>query len=500
MSFLTLEQSIKLAHHRDIVKAINTRITVVHQRPLHDGQIKIAKAFFNEKKRIIQSQWGRSAGKTECVLYIAYTYALLNDGVLVYIICPQLKQGRKIYWTSRRLQDYGPPEYILNHRDSDLIVELKNGSKICVEGQENYNALRGIKPNLVFYDEFQDHSREFDLEVMRPNLIAKKSSLIITGTPPKKRSAYYVEFRDLLLQEVNGGDDTRLYLEMPSSANPSLDQGELDKIEKQLIKSGNETLWKREYLGQLVFGGEGSVFPKWAVKTHVRPHEIVLSFIQKKATSMKWYTICDPGNTGCFAVLFVAYNPLTAQFYILDEIYEKDPKKTDAKSMWTRIKEKQRELFPNAPKGTWKTYYDEAASWFYREIQANFHEPLFKTDKNNSDPDEQISLIKIMMAEEDCLFVSSRCKWLAWEIDSYVTDENGNYPDENDHLIDCFRYGVSASAFKFLHKAYDPSEKGSFQAEGKMVHTVSTKNSEWSDNVTEWHSDLGDSYDDHYDA
>lgn len=428
------------------------------------------------------SQWGRSGGKTESALFIACVAAMLNDNYIIYIITPERKQGKEIYWASKRLQNYPPPQYIADTRDTDIRLVFKNGSFICVDGCENYNGHRGLKPNLVIYDEFQHHNKEFHLEVMAPNLLAKESSLMIYGTPPKSRAAYYVEFHDQLMKQIKAGDITRAYYEFPTSVNPTIDVNELQKVRKELIESDNEVIWYREYEGKLAFGGEDVVFPKWNPKWHCRSHKVVMSYLENDKHKLKWYTICDPGTSTCFAVLFAAYNPYTQQIFLLDEIYEKDRARTDTRQIWERIRKKEEEFYPGAPDRTWKRIYDEAAAWFEREVAANFHVGITPSQKQKSDEETDISRIKMLMAQKGALTVSDRCYWLRWEIEAYVTNEKGQYPDKHNHLIDDCKYLMQACNWKLIEDVdgnVAPIENQQTKA------TVTIDPNDWADNIVE---------------
>lgn len=470
-------------------RAIFDRINNIHKRPLHEGQIQMSKAFFEDKKRVIFSQWGRSGAKTESNIFIATTFAILNPFTETYIVCPQIKQAKKIYWLPKRLQNYAPPQYLDGApRESELRLCFTNGSTVILDGCENYEALRGIKPHLVIYDEFQDHSKEFDEEVMQPTLMGRGASLIVTGTPPKSRDAYFVEFRQRLLDEIASGDNTRMYLELPSWMNPSLDRAELEKKKIALFKSGDEAVWYREYEGKLIFGGEGSVFPSWEPKKHVLRHDIIMPLLERDKSKLKWITACDPGTNSCFAVLFCAYNPYTSQLYVLDEIYEKDRKLTDSKSIWERIKLKEQALYPGHPPRTFKRVYDEAAAWFAREISANYGEGMVPTHKAHRSIDQDISLIKTMMAEDGLIYISDRCHWLRWEIESYVTDEKGELPEKNDHLLDCLRYGMNLVNCKIIERAdskqvIDVRTEAAFLKHNKVMIQKESMNEDWTETV-----------------
>lgn len=433
------------------------RVNNFHKRPLHSGQARVLQDYFRGI-RVCQSQWSRNGGKTETALALGNLACMLTPNFQTMIICPELKQGKKIYWHKKRLQTYAPPKYVKDISSTDLKVEFTNGSLITVDGCENYEALRGVKPDLVIYDEFQHHSKEFHLEVMQPNLISRSTALYIFGTPPKNRSAYYVEFREELLRAIEKGDKESSYYEFDARINPINDERELQKRKKALYDSGNEVIWMREYEGKLVFGGEDVVFPKWKPAEHVKQHRTVLSYLEGDRRKLKWFTICDPGTATCFAVLFVAYNPYTQQIFILDEIYEKDRARTDTRQIFDRIRKKEAELYPGSQQTDWHRVYDEAAAWFQREVIANYKHQYSKinlspTRKHGKDEEEEISRIKMLMAEKNCLVVSDRCYWLRWEIESYVTDDKGKFPDKNNHLIDCLKYLMDASNWKLIEKA-----------------------------------------------
>jgi hypothetical protein len=449
---LTKEEYSALNQHAEIMLDLYHHINEVRKQPLHPGQVQVAKEFFVNKRRITQCQWGRNCGKTELILYTAWVFALLNPGSEIYVICPEKLQGKKIYWSSKRLQKYGPKKYIEKELDSECRLVFNNGSSILVDGCENYESLRGVKPHLVIYDEFQHHNREFHVEVMEPNLLGRDCALLVCGTPPK-RDCYYVEFRKNLLEEIKNGDSSRFYLEIPTWLNPSIKKDELEKIKQKLYKNGDEKVWLREYEAQLILGGEGAVFPTWnRDKKHTKQHAVLMAALEKDSHKLNWYTICDPGSSSCFAVLFAVHNPYTAQIFIVGEIYQKDRKLTDAVSMWKQISEMEKELNPD---GKWRRVYDEAAKWFANEIQRHFRvalSPTHKHRRNKTEETDDISLIKSMMSHEDCLYVSHRCQWLMWEVENYVTDEHDEYPDKDDHLIDCFLYLVAACRFKFTEK------------------------------------------------
>lgn len=451
--------------------------------PLHEGQADILRAIFTDGVRELAAQCGRNYGKTETAIKLFPLFCALNPNSITYIIAPQRKQGKEIYWASNRLQRAIPEKYIAEIKESELRIVLPNSSFICVDGCENWPAHRGIKPNLVGYDEFQEHTKEFHTEVMEPNLIAKNSILVVLYTPPK-RDCYCIEYRKNLLEAIEKGDKTRRYFECPSSVNPSLDPAELEKKQREMIKRGDEKIWLREYEAKLIMGGEDAVFPRWDRKKHVFEHSLLLTYLAKDKPKLRWFTICDPGSTSCFAVLFACHNPYTSQLFILDEIYEKDNKLTHTSGIWPRILEKEKELYD----GKWRRIYDEAAAWFAGEVQANYKTSITPTNKKTYSVEQNIGTIKNLMAEETCLFVSKRCEKLAWEIENYITDDDGELIDKDDHLINCFCYLVAASNFKFLENSENRTgiirtEKSLYTSNVHVVQNI--ENTDWADQALE---------------
>jgi hypothetical protein len=473
-----------LAKQSEILGKLHSHLKVVNRFP-HVGQGKVIRAFFNEKKRIIQSQWGRSTGKTEDACYISWRFALLNPGTETYIICPELKQAKKIYWLKRRLQNYGPQEFVAEHRESELRVVFKNGSYIILDGCENYEALRGIKPDLVIYDEFQHHTQYFDEEVMQPNLSSGKVSLVVFGTPPK-RHCYYVEFRENLLNKIKAGNKYCAYFELESWNNPTLDREWLAEKKKELIARDRYNVWLREYEGRLVFDTESAIFPFFDEKKHVKAHSHLVNLIHRDRKKLRWYAFYDPGTTTVFAALYIAVNPYTSQIFILDEIYAEDRRECTAQAIYRRSEKIKSELFDYEDE--WTEYYDEAAAWFANEVQDLFGRNLMPTRKQRTQaahdegrPGE--SVLNSAFQQENCVFISDRCKKFVWELTSYVLGTDGKYPKGHDHLMDCFFYFANNTSYSLIEDVdpdsnYDETKaaRRSPQTIAEAIHEAKSKN------------------------
>ena len=129
----------------------------------------------------------------------------------------------------------------------------------------------------------------------------------------------------------------------------------------------------------------------------------------------------------------------------MDEIYEKDRALTSTSKIWPRIRQMGQKWA-----GDWEnvTYVcDEAASWFRNEVIDKYDVPISPTKKASRSKRDDISILKDLMIEEQRCFISKHCTNLDAELINYHTDENGKYIDGDDHLIDCWRYGIRFAGY-----------------------------------------------------
>lgn len=459
-----------LNYEYEIISQLHDHLHSVNRFP-HEGQFPVLQAFFDLNKKVLMGQCGRSHGKTEEILYITWRYALTHPNTETYIVCPEVKQARKIYWFKRRLQTYGPAKFVTDIRESENRVVFFNNSYIMIDGCENYEALRGIKPNLVVYDEFQHHSNLFDEEVMQPNLAAGNVNLVVMGTPPK-RQCYYVEFREKILAHIKKGNPKYFYVELPTSANPMQDKAWLKEKKQELVDQGKLNVWLREYEGKLVFDVDGAIFPQFSKegpKNCVYSHKYLMNLIKPDKKKLEWYAMYDPGTSTCFAVLFVAINRYTAQMFFLDEIYEKRKEETLASRIWPKSEAMKKELYDDLE--DWQNYYDEAAPSFALDVQDRYDANIQKTQKakraNKQDSRPGEDLIK-MLFDEGKIFISDRCEKFIWELENYIMVD-GKYPKSHDHCIDLLHYTVIESRIA-LDEQPDEKEIEERRNTGEDVH------------------------------
>lgn len=161
----------------------------------------------------------RRAGKTVATVFDLLTAALSTkkqNGRYAYI-APYYAQAKAIAWDY--LKRYGAPvaDRIL---ESELAVDLKNGSRVRLFGADNPDALRGIYLDGVVLDEYGDQRPTVWGEIIRPLLADRRGWATFIGTPKGKN--HFFDIRE----QARASDDW-LYLDLKASETGALDADEL---------------------------------------------------------------------------------------------------------------------------------------------------------------------------------------------------------------------------------------------------------------------------------
>lgn len=110
-----------------------------------------------------------------------------GDGRYAYV-APYYKQAKQVAWDYLKYYTKCIPGRRVN--ESELRVDLPNGSRIRLYGADDPDALRGIYLDGVVLDEFADMPPRVWSEVLRPALSDRKGWAIFIGTP-KGRNAFW---------------------------------------------------------------------------------------------------------------------------------------------------------------------------------------------------------------------------------------------------------------------------------------------------------------------
>ena len=170
-------------------------------RPMQ-GQI------FHDRRRFRVVLAGRRGGKTVLGGVELLRGAAERIGVYYYV-APTYRMAKDIAWDTYKA--IIPERWIRKKNESNLRIDLINGSTIYLKGSEDPDALRGPALTGVVLDECAFQSEYTWRSVIRPALSDRSGWALFTTTPSPEGTAGW--FYELVLQ-LQGADD----------ANPSLDR------------------------------------------------------------------------------------------------------------------------------------------------------------------------------------------------------------------------------------------------------------------------------------
>jgi hypothetical protein len=144
---------------------------------------------FNSRKRFRVLVAGRRFGKSHLSCIELLRGAIEKPGETFFYCAPTYRMAKDIAW--KTLKKLVPQKWIKSKNETDLKLELVNGSTIELKGTENAMALRGRSLSGVVLDEaaFMDPGVWF--EVLRPALADKQGWALFISTPDGTASWFY---------------------------------------------------------------------------------------------------------------------------------------------------------------------------------------------------------------------------------------------------------------------------------------------------------------------
>lgn len=170
---------------------------------------------------------GRRFGKTVFALNELINEALSHSGVRGWYVAPTYRQAKDIAW--KLLFSYLPQEFIAKKNESELSIDLINGSEISLKGADNPDSLRGVGLHFVVLDEYAEMKPETWTEIIRPMLVDTKGKALFIGTPKG-----YNHFWELYNKEKDDSDYKSFHF-------ATVDNLALEGITEEVEKARTET-------------------------------------------------------------------------------------------------------------------------------------------------------------------------------------------------------------------------------------------------------------------
>ena len=147
-------------------------------------------------KKISEYRWNvlvchRRFGKTVCMINHLIRSALLsqNKNPRYAYIAPTFKQAKSIAWDYMKQFTAKIPYTKFN--ETELRVDLPNGSRITLLGSENSDGLRGIYLDGCVIDEYANVNERLFPEIIRPALSDRKGYCVFIETPQGMNNNFY---------------------------------------------------------------------------------------------------------------------------------------------------------------------------------------------------------------------------------------------------------------------------------------------------------------------
>jgi hypothetical protein len=144
---------------------------------------------FSSRKRFRVLVAGRRFGKSYLSCIELLRGAIERPGETFFYAAPTYRMAKDIAW--KVLKRLVPKAWIKSKNETDLKIELVNGSTIELKGTENAMALRGRSLSGVVLDEAAFMDAEVWFEVIRPALADKQGWALFISTPDGTASWFY---------------------------------------------------------------------------------------------------------------------------------------------------------------------------------------------------------------------------------------------------------------------------------------------------------------------
>ena len=144
---------------------------------------------FNSDKRFRVLVAGRRFGKSYLSCIELLRGAINRPGEVYFYCAPTYRMAKDIAW--KELKRLVPKVWVQSKNETDLRLELINGSTIELKGTENAMALRGRSLAGVVLDEAAFMDRDVWAEVIRPALADKQGWALFISTPDGTASWFY---------------------------------------------------------------------------------------------------------------------------------------------------------------------------------------------------------------------------------------------------------------------------------------------------------------------
>ena len=250
----------------------------------------------------------RRFGKTVCMINQLIKSALLSKlkNPRYAYIAPTFKQAKSIAWDYMKQFTLKIPNVRFN--ETELRVDLPNGSRITLLGSENCDGLRGIYLDGCVIDEYANVTERLFPEIIRPALSDRKGYCVFIGTPQGMNNNFYDMY-----QHAQKNHSDWFYFKAQASKTKIVDEEELEKAKE--IMGDNK--FKQEFECDWIANIEGAVYGEVMQKMDDKRQMTRVPYDPSLPVSTAW----DIGVSDHTAIIF--YQQLGSAINIVDYYKER---------------------------------------------------------------------------------------------------------------------------------------------------------------------------------
>jgi hypothetical protein len=236
-----------------------------------------------------------NSGKDVTLWHLILRQALKNVGVYFYCL-PTYSQGKTVIWQSirndgLRIVDMVPEDLIYKKNESNMSIELHNGSIIKLVGSDSYNkSIRGSNPKGIVFSEYA----QADPEAFRValSIVQNNNGFIIIQSTPFGHNDFYTLYK--------------IAKEDPQWFCQKLTVEDTKHISEQDIQHMIDTnvisyeFSRQEYYTDFNIGATGSFYGQYLIKARLDGRVGVVPY----ETHYPTYTAWDLGVSDSCAIIF----------------------------------------------------------------------------------------------------------------------------------------------------------------------------------------------------
>lgn len=269
-----------------------------HLFKLHRGQFEI----FKHKARFRVLACGRRWGKTALSRAEIIRAAISKSNMVVWYVAPTYQMAKDLMW--RELIEVIPPSLVKKTNQTEMTMQLINGSLIACKSADNPNKLRGMALDFVVLDEFQEMKSDVWDAVLRPTLATTGGRAVFLGTPKMKNHLFDMFKKGQDPENVRSGEFKSW--QYTTADSPFVTPKEIASAKREL----DEKTFRQEFEASFE-SMQGRVYYPFERKIHVGNYGF-------DPTYPIW--VGQDFNVDPMASAVMQYHPEKDELWIIDEI------------------------------------------------------------------------------------------------------------------------------------------------------------------------------------